>query len=67
MIPRGEVQLIFASAGVSLTMGGKAVLDPEVFSAVVITVITTTILTPPLLKWSLERKSGRHRSAPPGK
>jgi Kef-type K+ transport system membrane component KefB len=61
MIPRGEVQLIFASAGLTLLFGGKSLITPSVFAAVVLTVIATTLITPPLLKWSLERKSGPHR------
>ena len=50
MIPRGEVGLIFASIGKSL-----GVVDDAVFSAVVIMVIVTTLMTPPLLKFSLAR------------
>ena len=55
MIPRGEVGLIFASIGKSL-----GVIDNDIFSAIVIMVIVTTLVTPPLLKWSIpraERKS----------
>jgi Kef-type K+ transport system membrane component KefB len=62
MIPRGEVQLIFASAGLTLLFGGNSLITPSVFAAVVLTVIGTTLITPPLLKWSLERKSGQPRS-----
>lgn len=50
MIPRGEVGLIFASIG-----KGLGVIDNEIFSAVVIMVIVTTFVTPPLLKWSIAR------------
>ena len=50
MIPRGEVGLIFASIGKNL-----GVLDDAVFSAVVIMVIVTTLMTPPLLKFTLAR------------
>jgi Kef-type K+ transport system membrane component KefB len=45
MIPRGEVGLIFAHLG--LTNG---ILSPEVYSAILIMVIFTTFLAPPLLK-----------------
>lgn len=55
MIPRGEVGLIFASIGLGLTIRGAPVLDAGTFSAVVVMVMATTLLTPPLLKWSLER------------
>ncbi|HEX9704367.1 MAG TPA: cation:proton antiporter [Gemmatimonadales bacterium] len=55
MIPRGEVGLIFASIGMSLTIGGEPVVDEAIYSAVVIMVIVTTMATPPALKWSLAR------------
>ena len=56
MIPRGEVGLIFAGVGLTLTLGTERIIDPAVFSAVVIMVIVTTLLTPPALKWSLARR-----------
>ena len=56
MIPRGEVGLIFAGIGLTLTIGSERVIDPGVFSAVVIMVIATTLVTPPALKWSLGRR-----------
>lgn len=56
MIPRGEVGLIFANIGATLTLGGKPVVSREEFSAVVVMVIVTTMLTPPALKWSLGRE-----------
>lgn len=56
MIPRGEVGLIFANIGATLTIGGEPVVSREEFSAVVVMVIVTTMLTPPALKWSLGRK-----------
>jgi Kef-type K+ transport system membrane component KefB len=55
MIPRGEVGLIFANIGLGLHVAGQRVVDEGVFSAVVIMVIVTTIVTPPALKWSLGR------------
>ena len=55
MIPRGEVGLIFANIGLSLTVRGERIVDPAVFSAIVVMVIVTTIVTPPALKWSLVR------------
>jgi Kef-type K+ transport system membrane component KefB len=55
MVPRGEVGLIFASIG-----KGLGVVDDSIFSAVVIMVIATTLVTPPLLKFSLAR--GERRS-----
>lgn len=62
MIPRGEVGLIFANVGLGLTIGGAPLIDRGVFSAVVIMVIVTTMLTPPALKWSLARRAGPSRS-----
>lgn len=56
MVPRGEVGLIFANIGQSLTIGGRPLVDGAVFSAVVAMVIVTTMITPPALKWSLGRR-----------
>jgi Kef-type K+ transport system membrane component KefB len=56
MIPRGEVGLIFASIGKSLK-----VIDDATFSAVVIMVIVTTLITPPVLKVTLARDQKRKR------
>lgn len=50
MVPRGEVGLIFASIG-----RGLGVVNDAVFSAVVIMVIVTTLVTPVLLKITLNR------------
>jgi Kef-type K+ transport system membrane component KefB len=55
MIPRGEVGLIFANIGLGLTVAGQRIVDEGVFSALVIMVIVTTMVTPPALKWSLAR------------
>ncbi len=52
MIPRGEVGLIFASIG--LTNG---VLDGDQYGALLIVVLLTTVLTPPLLRMRLGRTS----------
>jgi len=61
MIPRGEVGLIFAAIGATLmlpTVSGVAepVINSATFSAVVIMVVVTTLITPFALKWSLNRK-----------
>ncbi|MBI2943322.1 MAG: cation:proton antiporter [Candidatus Wallbacteria bacterium] len=55
MIPRGEVGLIFANIGLSLRIGGERIVDTATFSAIVVMVIVTTLVTPPALKWSLTR------------
>jgi Kef-type K+ transport system membrane component KefB len=67
MIPRGEVGLIFAGIGATLMLPNtsgvsQAVIRPATFGAVVIMVIATTLVTPPLLKWSLARKTGQRRA-----
>ncbi len=36
-------------------IGGKPIIDNGVFSAMVIVVIVTTVVTPPALKWSINR------------
>jgi len=45
MVSRGEVGLIVASVGV-----GQGLVDPELFSVVVLLVLLTTIITPVLLR-----------------
>lgn len=49
MMPRGEVGLIFAAIGKTL-----GVIDDFLFSAIVLMVITTTLITPPLLKAAMQ-------------
>jgi len=56
MIPRGEVGLIFANIGLGLSVNGKPVVDRNTFSALVVMVILTTLVTPPALKMSMGRK-----------
>jgi Kef-type K+ transport system membrane component KefB len=61
MIPRGEVGLIVAGIGATLMLPDAAgtitpVVSPATFGAVVIMVIITTLVTPPLLKMALSRK-----------
>lgn len=51
MVPRGEVGLIFASIGKSL-----GVVTEGTFSAIVIVVIVSTLITPLALRWSLFRQ-----------
>lgn len=57
MIPRGEVGLIFAAIGQELKSEGHAVISPAVYSAIVVMVMVTTLMTPPLLSWSLKRQT----------
>jgi Kef-type K+ transport system membrane component KefB len=51
MVPRGEVGLIFASIG--LTAG---ILSGSVYSAILIMVILSTFIVPPVLKVLFARK-----------
>lgn len=55
MIPRGEVGLIFASIGASLMLHGQPIIDSATYGAVVIMVVITTLVTPPLIKWRFSR------------
>jgi Kef-type K+ transport system membrane component KefB len=57
MIPRGEVGLIFANVGAGLVLNGAPVIDASTFSAIVVMVVVTTMVTPPALKWSLRRSA----------
>ncbi|HYQ89429.1 MAG TPA: cation:proton antiporter [Candidatus Binatia bacterium] len=66
MVPRGEVGLIFASVGVALTIGGRPVIPPGIYAALVLMVIVTTLVTPAALKWSLERGGGTAPAPTPG-
>lgn len=50
MIPRGEVGLIFASIGLA-----DGVLDRDLYGAVLVVVLVTTMITPPLLRRRLGR------------
>jgi Kef-type K+ transport system membrane component KefB len=52
MIPRGEVGLIFASVGKSI-----GVVDDRLYAIAVIVVITTTLVTPPILAFLINRLS----------
>jgi Kef-type K+ transport system membrane component KefB len=57
MIPRGEVTIIYASLGGSLTIGGAPLLDGAQYSALVFVVIATTLFTPAALKWGFARSA----------
>jgi len=46
MLPRGEVGLVFAAIGRTL-----GVIDDAIFSAIVLMVVITTLIAPPLLKF----------------
>jgi len=66
MIPRGEVGLIFAGIGATLMLPSvsgvsQPVINSSTFGAVVIMVIITTLITPIVLKWALEKTSNGKR------
>ena len=50
MIPRGEVGLIFATLGLR-----EGVFGQDVYGALILVVLLTTVLTPPALRWRLLR------------
>ena len=56
MVPRGEVGLIFANVGATLSVAGERVITPATYAAVVMMVILTTLVTPPLLQWAIRRQ-----------
>jgi Kef-type K+ transport system membrane component KefB len=64
MIPRGEVGLIFAAIGQRLMTEGRPVIDAGVYTAIVVMVMATTLVTPPLLGWSLRRRLPAATGAP---
>jgi Kef-type K+ transport system membrane component KefB len=55
MVSRGEVGLIVAAVGVR-----SGVIAADVFTVAVIMVLVTTLLTPPLLRWSFRDQEKRH-------
>lgn len=48
MLPRGEVGLIFAGIGLA-----EGVLDEDLYAALLVVVLATTLVTPPLLRWRI--------------
>ncbi len=55
MIPRGEVQLVYATLGTSLLLDGRPILDGAMYTAIVGVVFLTTLIAPPLLRMRLLR------------
>ncbi|MBX3285492.1 MAG: cation:proton antiporter [Actinobacteria bacterium] len=58
MLPRGEVGLIFATIGLS-----NGVLGEDLYAALLLVVLATTLMTPPLLKVRSRTVMARARSA----
>jgi Kef-type K+ transport system membrane component KefB len=50
MLPRGEVGLIFATIGLQ-----QGVLGRDLYAALLLVVLATTLMAPPLLRWRLQR------------
>jgi Kef-type K+ transport system membrane component KefB len=51
LVPQVEVTLIFADLAKSM-----GILSTSLYSVLIIVVLLTTLVTPPVLKWALERK-----------
>lgn len=60
MIPRGEVTLVFAALGRTLRIGSAPLLDERGYTAIMTVVILTTLVTPPVLSWSMKDRTGSH-------
>ncbi|HEX9775544.1 MAG TPA: cation:proton antiporter [Actinomycetota bacterium] len=61
MIPRGEVGIIVASLGLS-----KGIIGTDLFGAVLVMVIVTTLISPPLLAPLFRRRDARQAAAAAG-
>lgn len=64
MIPRGEVGLIMAGIGMKLVIPNtngiaEPIVNSSTFGAIILMVLITTLITPPLLKWSINSKRNR--------
>ena len=64
MAPRGEVGLIFANLGLGISVAGRPIVDPSTYSAIVMMVILTTLMTPPALKWRFGSRAGERATVP---
>ncbi|MEO8393591.1 MAG: cation:proton antiporter, partial [Chloroflexota bacterium] len=60
MISRGEVGLIIATIGVN-----AGIMSEEIFTVVVFVVLVTTIITPPLVRWSFSERESQPESEAP--
>jgi Kef-type K+ transport system membrane component KefB len=57
MVPRGEVGIVVANLGFA-----AGLLDPALFSAVLLAVVLTTIVAPYLLAWTIPRAVAEERT-----
>ena len=56
MLPRGEVGLIFATIGLK-----EGVLGENLYASLLLVVLVTTLMAPPLLRWRLQPDARRTR------
>jgi len=61
MIPRGEIGLIFMQVGLA-----AAVLTPPLFGSLMIAVVATTVLAPPLIKMAVDSEQAEPEFERPG-
>lgn len=61
MISRGEVALVIAGAGLA-----NGLVTPDLFSVLIVVTLVTTLVTPPLLRWSFEVRGRQQRVLEPG-
>ncbi len=61
MLPRGEVGLIFAGIGLR-----EGILEADLYGAVLLVVLVTTLVTPPVLGWRLRRVQANRRASVAG-
>lgn len=59
MIPRGEVGLIFATIGLR-----EGIVGGNLYAALLLVVLVTTLVTPPLLRWRLLQLRAGHSARP---
>jgi Kef-type K+ transport system membrane component KefB len=57
MIPRGEVTLVYASLGGSIRVAGQPLLDASLYSALVLVVLATALVTPAALRWAFHERA----------
>jgi Kef-type K+ transport system membrane component KefB len=59
MISRGEVGLIVASVGIQ-----NGLMNDMEFSAIVVMILMTTLITPPILRGLFARETSKHHPVP---
>lgn len=67
MIPRGEVGIVVAALGLTLTdQSGQPLIGNETYAVLLAAVILTTLIAPVMLQWAIPRarRDERHREYP---